>query len=279
VEDAWRDQDSGHRGVRGRGEQGRPLFVVGMTEDITERKQAETRQVQLLQELKSVNRELNDFAYVVSHDLKAPLRAIGSLAHWIAADYADQLGAEGQEQLNLLVSRVKRMHALIDGILKYSRLGRSREERAKVNLNKLMAEVIDMIAPPPQIELKIETDLPVVVGEKTRLQQLFQNLLSNAIKFMDKPQGEIRVGRIEKGDEWQFYVADNGPGIETKHFAKIFQLFQTLAPRDEFESTGVGLTLVKKIVELHGGKIWVESNVGEGTTFFFTLPKEVKNEK
>ena len=98
------------------------------------------------------------------------------MANWIATDYVDQLGAEGQEQFNLLVSRVKRMHALIDGVLQYSRLGRSREERAKVNLNKLMAEVIDMIAPPPQIELKIETDLPVVVGEKTRLQQLFQNL-------------------------------------------------------------------------------------------------------
>jgi light-regulated signal transduction histidine kinase (bacteriophytochrome) len=247
--------------------------IFCMTQDITKRKQAESRQVQLVHELESVNRELNDFAYVVSHDLKAPLRAIGSLADWIATDYAEQLGEEGQEQLNLLMGRVKRMHTLIDGVLLYSRLGRNREERLEVNLNNLMAEVIDLLDPPPSIAVKIENSLPVVVGEKTRLQQLFQNLLNNAIKFMDKPQGQISVSHLEQADFWQFCVADNGPGIEAKHFAKIFQLFQTLSPRDEFESTGVGLALVKKIVELHGGKVWVESKVGEGSAFFFTLPK------
>jgi PAS domain S-box-containing protein len=247
--------------------------IFCMTQDITKRKQAESRQVQLVHELESVNRELNDFAYVVSHDLKAPLRAIGSLADWIATDYAEQLGEEGQEQLNLLMGRVKRMHTLIDGVLLYSRLGRNREERLEVNLNNLMAEVIDLLDPPPSITVKIENSLPVVVGEKTRLQQLFQNLLNNAIKFMDKPQGQISVSHLEQADFWQFCVADNGPGIEAKHFAKIFQLFQTLSPRDEFESTGVGLALVKKIVELHGGKVWVESKVGEGSAFFFTLPK------
>jgi PAS domain S-box-containing protein len=249
------------------------ILVISAIRDITERKQAEARQVQLLHELESVNQELNDFAYIVSHDLKAPLRAIGSLANWIATDYAEQLGEEGQEQLNLLVGRVKRMHALIDGVLQYSRLGRSREERIEVNLNNLVAEVIDLLDPPSHIALKIENNLPLVVADKIRLQQLFQNLLNNAIKFMDKPQGQISVSYLEQADFWQFCVADNGPGIEAKHFAKIFQLFQTLSPRDEFESTGVGLTLVKKIVELHGGRIWIESKLGEGSAFFFTLPK------
>ncbi len=247
--------------------------ILSLTQDITERKRAEARQAQLLRELESANRELNDFAYVVSHDLKAPLRAIGSLADWLAADYADKLDEEGRQQLSLLVGRVKRMHALIDGTLQYSRLGRSREDRVEVNLNNLLSEVIELIAPPPHIEIKLEHPLPTVIGEKTRLQQLFQNLLSNAVKFMDKPHGEISIGCTEQDGFWQFHVADNGPGIEAKHFARIFQLFQTLTPRDEFENTGVGLALVKKIVELHGGKVWVESKVGEGSTFFFTLPK------
>lgn len=251
---------------------GQRLFT-GIIRDISERKEAEAKQAQLLQELESVNRELNDFAYVVSHDLKAPLRAIGSLANWLATDYAEKLGPEGQEQLDLLVGRVKRMHALIDGILQYSRVARSREERERVNLNYLLAEVVEMLGPPGQVNIRLENDLPSVIGEVTRLQQLFQNLLSNAIKFMDKPQGEIRIGSTALEDAWQIYVADNGPGIDAKHFGKIFQLFQTLTPRDEFESTGVGLALVKKIVELHSGKVWVESTVGQGSTFFFTLPK------
>lgn len=251
---------------------GQRLFT-GIIRDISERKQAEAKQAQLLQELESVNRELNDFAYVVSHDLKAPLRAIGSLASWLATDYAEQLGPEGQEQLDLLVGRVKRMHSLIDGILQYSRVARSREEREVVNLNYLLADVVEMLGPPVQVNIRLENDLPSVTGEITRLHQLFQNLLSNAIKFMDKPQGEIRIGSTALEDAWQIYVSDNGPGIEAKHFGKIFQLFQTLTSRDEFESTGVGLALVKKIVELHGGKVWVESTPGQGSTFFFTLPK------
>jgi PAS domain S-box-containing protein len=244
--------------------------------DITERKRAEAEQAQLLQDLASANRELNDFAYVVSHDLKAPLRAIGLLADWLAVDYADRLGEEGQRQLKLLVGRVKRMNTLIDGILEYSRVGRSREQQAEIDLNSLVAEVIDLIAPPPHIRMKVENHLPVVKGEKTRLQQLFQNLLSNAIKFMDKPQGEVKIGCIDDNGDWQFYVVDNGPGIEDKYFSKIFQLFQILSPRDEMESTGVGLALVKRIVELHGGRVWVESRVGEGASFFFTLPQSKK---
>jgi PAS domain S-box-containing protein len=256
--------------------------IIAVARDITERKQAEERQAQLLQEVKSVNQELKDFAYIVSHDLKAPLRGIKTLTDWLVTDYADKLDENGREQMNLLLNRVQRMHNLIDGVLKYSRVGRVKEEKVKVNLNDLVSEVIDMVTPPENIEITVENQLPVVECEQIRIMQVFQNLLSNAVKYMDKPQGQIRIGCIEEDCFWNFSVSDNGPGIEEKYFEKIFQMFQTLTPRDEFESTGIGLTVVKKIIEMYGGRILVESEVGNGTTFFFTLPKEkmvVKNEK
>ncbi|MFQ5866187.1 MAG: ATP-binding protein [bacterium] len=224
-------------------------------------------------ELRNVNQELKDFAYIVSHDLKAPLRAIGSLANWIATDYADKFDKEGKEQINLLIGRVKRMHDLIDGVLQYSRVGRIKEESGEVNLNNVVTEVTDMIAPTDNITIKVETELPSVWCEKTRIAQVFQNLLSNAVKYMDKPNGEIKIGCVEDDGYWKFHVADNGPGIDKKYFKKIFQIFQTLNPRDKVESTGIGLTLVKKIVEMYGGNIWVESKMGHGSTFYFTLPK------
>ncbi len=255
--------------------------LLAVSRDITERKQTEQRQAQLIQELErtnqeveKVNQELKDFAYIVSHDLKAPLRGIKTLAEWITTDYADKLDNNGKEQINLLTDRVDRMHNLIDGILQYSRIGRIEEEKVIVNLNELVTEVIDLIAPPENVTITIENKLPTIECEQTRIMQVFQNLLSNAVKYMDKPQGQIKVGCVEEDGFWEFYVADNGPGIEEKYFEKIFQLFQTLTPRDESESTGIGLTIIKKIVELYGGKIWVRSKVGEGSTFFFTVPKQ-----
>ncbi len=224
--------------------------------------------------MEGANRELKDFAYVVSHDLKAPLRGIKTLTEWITTDYTDKLDEQGKEQMNLLSSRVDRMHSLIDGILQYSRIGRVREEIVPVNLNKLVPEIIDTLAPPENIAITIENDLPAIKCERTRITQVFQNLISNAVKYMDKPQGQVKVGCVEEDSYWKFYVADNGPGIEEKYFEKIFQLFQTLSPRDEVESTGIGLTVAKKIVEMYGGRIWLQSTVGEGTTFFFTLPKQ-----
>jgi len=248
-------------------------MFTGVVRDISERRQAEEQRAQLLQELSSANEELTSFAYVVSHDLKAPLRAIGSLADWLSTDYADKFDEEGKEHMKLLISRVHRMSALIDGILQYSRVGRVREAPAPVDLNAAVREAVDLLAPPSHIRIRTETDFPVVRGEPVRIQQLFQNLISNAVKYMDKPQGEIRIGCADEGRHWRFWVADNGPGIDQRHFERIFQLFQTLAPRDRVESTGVGLSLVKKIVEMYGGKVWVESTLGAGSTFQFTLPK------
>ncbi len=255
-------------------EQSNVLGMLFIINDITELKEAEREQARLLEKVESANKELKDFAYIVSHDLKAPLRGVSTLANWISTDYADKLGEESKEQIDLLLTRVGRMHKLIDGVLQYSRVGRAKEEQIQVNLNELVEDVIDMVAPPGNIEITIEDELPVVECGQTRIIQVFQNLLSNAVKYMDKPQGRIKIGFVEEPGFWKFSVADNGPGIEEKHFERIFRIFQTLSPRDEFESTGVGLTVVKKIVELYGGRIWVESKLGEGSTFFFTLPKQ-----
>jgi two-component system sensor kinase FixL len=228
----------------------------------------------LLKQVESISKEFKDFVYIVSHDLKAPLRAIKALTDWLAADYADKFDADGKEQLNLLTSRVNRMNNLLDGVLQYSRIGRVTEDPVQIDTNQLIPKIIESLAPPANIHITIENQLPVITSELTRIQQVFQNLLSNAVRFMDKPEGFIKVGCTEENGFWKFSVSDNGPGIAEQHFEKIFKLFQTLQPKDQFESTGVGLTLVKKIVELYGGSIWVESKVGEGSTFFFTLPKQ-----
>ncbi len=180
----------------------------------------------------------------------------------------------GREQLKLLSDRVDRMHNLIDGILQYSRVGRVQEKPIAVNLNDLVPEIVDTIAPPANIEIVYEGALPTITFEETRIRQVFQNLISNAVKYMDKPKGIISIGCADEGSKWKFNVTDNGPGIEEKHYEKIFKIFQTLTPRDTYESTGIGLTIVKKIIELYGGKIWVESKVGQGATFFFTVLKK-----
>jgi len=240
--------------------------------EIAERQRAEQALRRASQELEIANQELKDFAYIVSHDLKAPLRAASQLVGWLAADYGHLFDVEGKEHLDLLLNRVSRMQDLIDSILHYSRLGRIREQKKEADLNKLVSEVIELVGPPPNIAVKVENKLPRVFCEETRIHELFQNLLDNAIKYADKPVGRIAIGCTREDSYWKFSVSDNGPGIDEKYHEKIFQIFQSLHSRDDIESTGIGLTIVKKIVELHGGKVWVESEKGSGTTFFFTLP-------
>lgn len=231
-------------------------------------------------QLSETNKELKEFAYIVSHDLKAPLRAISQLSHWISTDYKDAFDEEGKEMLTLLSGRVKRMDLLIDGILQYSRVGRAVEKKETIQLNSLVKDIIASLAVPENIEIKIVNTLPKYRGDTTRFTQVFQNLISNSIKFSDKPKGKINVGCSNEGRYWKFSVEDNGPGIEEKYFDKAFQIFQTLQARDKKEGTGVGLSLVRKIVKLYNGNVWIESKVGEGTTVFFTLPKiDIKKEK
>ncbi|MDM9384785.1 ATP-binding protein [Chlorogloeopsis sp. ULAP01] len=248
-----------------------------LQQEIIQHQLSQLKMGQLLIELKSANQELNDFAYVVSHDLKAPLRGINSLSEWLLADYADKLDTEGKELINLLIHRVKKLHNLIEAILQYSRVGRIKETIQQVNLNEIVTEIVELFQPLGNIQIKIANQLPVAYCEKTRIEQVFQNLLSNAIKFMDKPQGKIVIACIEENNEWKISVTDNGPGIEKQHFVRIFQMFQKLSDSKDLDSTGIGLALVKKIVEMYGGKVWVESEVGQGSTFFFTLKKELPN--
>lgn len=240
------------------------------------RRQVSQAVVQLIdttEALKRSNQDLEEFAYVTSHDLKAPLRGIASLAEWLANDYKDKLDPAGQEQLNLLVKRVRRMHHLIDAILQYSKIGRTKEEKAPADFNKLVKDVVDSLSIPSAITVRIDSGMPTLTVPVTQTEQVFQNLLSNAVKYADKSKGDIAIGCTENGRYWQFSVSDNGPGIEEKYFEKIFKIFQTLSSSDDPESTGVGLAIVKKIVERNGGKVWIASTVGVGTTFFFTLPK------
>jgi len=251
----------------------RPNMTLLTFMNITERKRLEAEQIRMIHELESANEELNNFAYVISHDLKAPLRAIGSLADWIVTDQRDKLDAEGQEHLRLLIQRVRRMNDLIDGVLRYSRIGRLHEAVVAIDINELVHEVIDSLAPPAQIVVTVAPGLPTFQAERTAIQQVLQNLIANAIRYLDKPQGRIEIDCTSQGESWRFSVTDNGPGIEARHYERIFQLFQTLNPRDRVESTGVGLAIVKKIVEQCGGQVGIESTPGQGSTFFFTLPQ------
>ncbi|MCP6762469.1 MAG: ATP-binding protein [Fischerella sp. CENA71] len=244
-----------------------------LQQEVIQRQQSQEKMALLLKELESTNQELNDFAYIVSHDLKAPLRGISSLSEWLVSDYADKLDDEGKQLINLLIARVKKIYSLIDAILQYSRIGRIKEEIRQVNLNDVVTEVTELLEPIENIQINITNELPIVSGEKTRIEQVFQNLLSNAIKFIDKPQGKITIACTEKNGYWQISVKDNGPGIEKEHFERIFKIFQKLSDNKNLESTGIGLAIVKKIVEMYGGEVWVESELGVGTTFFFTLKK------
>jgi light-regulated signal transduction histidine kinase (bacteriophytochrome) len=227
-----------------------------------------------VRELRRSNKELQDFTSVAAHDLKAPLRAIGTLADWIMSDYGEMFDEQGREQLRLLKARVSRMNELLDSVLHYSKIGRVSAQLEKIDLNEVISETIERVDPPEHIQFAIDENMPPVVFEKDHLCQVFLQLVSNAVRYMDKPQGRIEIRCTEEGRFWKITVADNGPGIEEKYFEKIFQMFQTLTPRDECESTGIGLAIAKKIVELHGGTIGVESRLGEGTTFFFTLLKQ-----
>ncbi|MGB1204231.1 MAG: sensor histidine kinase [Chitinophagales bacterium] len=248
-------------------------YLLAFSRDISERKKAELLQQALINDLESANTELKDFAYVVSHDLKAPLRGIGSLTDWLIQDYADLLDEDGKMHLKLLKKRVNRMHNLIEGILQYSRIGRIDDFVTNVDLNLLLLDVLDSLSKPENFDVQIEGHFPIVQNDETRMRQVFQNLISNAIKYNDKKIGQVVIKCINEPTRWVFSVTDNGPGIDKKYYEKVFQIFQTLNARDRVESTGIGLTLVKRIVENNKGKIWIEATEKEGTCFCFTLPK------
>jgi signal transduction histidine kinase/DNA-binding response OmpR family regulator len=223
--------------------------------------------------LKSRNQELDRFAYVTSHDLKAPLRAIANLATWLSEDLEGQIPEENQQQLQLMRSRVNRMDGLIQGLLDYSRAGRKNTPAQIVNVKDLVYEAIDSLSPPPKFEIEIAPNLPTLMTEALLLQQVFTNLISNAIKYHPRQQGKITILMAEQDEFYQFGVKDDGLGIDPQYHERIFTIFQTLQARDSIESTGIGLSIVKKIVESQGGNVWVESQLGQGATFYFTWRK------
>lgn len=239
-------------------------------------KRVEDRTEELMRmnkKLEASNRELESFAYITSHDLKAPLRAIGSLSDWLYSDYSDKLDDNGKEQLILLKKRVTKMHELIENILHFSRIGRIDGEKERINMNELVKEIKDLIQVPEHINIITNEQLPVIFYYRTSMTQLFENLLTNAVKYCDKEKGIVEITCEVLPHEWKFRVKDNGMGIDKKYHAKVFEIFQTLRSESDTEGTGIGLTIVKKIVENAGGYIRLESTPGEGTMFEFTISK------
>ena len=224
--------------------------------------------------LEDRNRELEQFAYVASHDLKAPLRAIANLSEWIEEDLQGQLAPENQRQMLLLRGRVHRMEALINGLLEYSRVGRTKAPLERVSVQVLLEEIIDSLAPPATFTIAIAPHLPTFTTKVMLLRQVFANLISNAIKHRDRPDGHITISAQEQGAFYEFAVADDGPGIDANYHDKVFIIFQTLEARDTKESTGIGLAIVKRIVEAEGGSIGIDSKEGSGATFHFTWRKQ-----
>jgi len=271
------------RGTTLHNDDGNPVRITGSHTDISGQKQALAvmehmqRETQAKAEaLEHSNQELDQFAYIASHDLKAPLRAIANLSQWIEEDLEEVMTDDTRKQMGLLRGRVQRLEGLINGILQYSRVGRVDMETEMVDTILLLAEVLDGLAPPPGLHIDVALDMPSLVTAPLPLSQVFGNLLSNAIKYHDRPDnGHITVSaRKLEGGGYEFSVADDGPGIAPELHDKVFRIFQTLNARDKVESTGIGLTVVKKIVEQLGGEITLESAEGEGSIFRFTLPED-----
>jgi len=253
---------------------GKPFRIVGTHQDITERKNAEQQLANYAAELEKINGELDKFAYIVSHDLKAPLRAINNLSEWIEEDLGDTANEDILEQMGLLRGRVRRMEGLINGILNYSRAGRVKSNLKEIDLNQLLQNILDTLPLQEKFDIEVPGNLPTLHTSEIELEQVFANFISNALKYNDAKKPYIKVGHSEENLFYRFWVEDNGPGIEEEFKEKIFEIFQTLQARDVVESTGVGLAIVKKIVEEKGGKVWVESEPYQCTRFYFTWPKK-----
>jgi PAS domain S-box-containing protein len=267
---------------------GTPQYFISVIEEINDRKQDRAELQARARELSNLNgllaqaavlleernQELDRFVHIVSHDLKAPLRAISNLSQWIEEDMESELSVDNQRQMQLLRNRVGRMEAMINGLLEYAKAGRTDTVIETVSVAELLVEVIDSLAPPQSFQIEVMPAMPTLVTKRLLLSQVFSNLISNAIKHHSQPNGFIRISSQDKGNFYEFSVADDGPGIESIYHDKIFMIFQTVNPQNNLDSSGIGLSIVKKIVETEEGTIRLESEPGKGTTFYFTWPKQ-----
>ncbi|MFS4455985.1 sensor histidine kinase [Maribacter sp. 2304DJ31-5] len=251
--------------------EGRIDYQVALIEDITDQRNLELQKEHLMKELEASNQGLQEYAHIVSHDLKSPLRSINALATWLTEDYKDVLDGNGVFNLQLMQEKIAGMDKLIDGILKYSSINSDHLENSAVDLNEVINEIREIIFIPENVDVVIMNTLPVINVDKTKIHQLFQNLIANAVVNIEKEKGLVQINALECDDHWQFAIEDNGVGIPKEYHEKIFEIFQSMGNGER--STGIGLSIVKKIIDLYEGQIWLESTIEKGTTFYFTLKK------
>jgi PAS domain S-box-containing protein len=251
---------------------GEVIKYFAIEEDISQRKESEVQKEFLVDSLAKSNKELEDYAAIVSHDLKSPLRSIHSLISWIKEDNDKEFNTQTLQYLSMVENKVEKMDHLIDGILTYAKIDKVNKVVENVNTQEIVQNIINIIHIPSHIKVSIKNPLPKIKADRFRIQQLFQNLISNAVNYIDKPTGTVLIDCIETPQDYIFSIKDNGPGIAKENQEKIFKIFQSLETSDK--STGLGLSIVKKIVETYNGAIWIESKMGKGTTFFIKFKKQ-----
>lgn len=252
--------------------QQKPIGAQGIVKDITNQRLIESQNKKLLQDLEKSNEELEEYAHIVSHDLKSPLRSINALVNWLREDYEEVLDDSGLQNISLIEQTLEKMEHLINGILNYSSINVNNDLKdTEVDLNLVIQDIVHTIYIPNHVTVSTVKKLPIITGDKIRIQQLFQNIISNAVNYINKETGLVVIDFEENKSHFVFEIKDNGVGIEKEHFDKIFKIFQSLG--NNKHSTGIGLSIVKKIVEAYDGEIWLESEPNIGTQFFFSLKK------